>query len=91
VRSLNHLPLVAPAHASAFVAGYRRRRPLDAEGLRWAIDRSLLEHAIKSWPLEHWLADVPGADAALAGSMEVLHALSGGTAELETFFGVEAR
>jgi Ser/Thr protein kinase RdoA (MazF antagonist) len=90
VRCLNHLPLVAPAHATAFLAGYRERRPLDPEGLPWAIDRSLLEHALKSWPLDRWLADVPGADAALAGSMEVLHALSAGIAQLAAFFGVEA-
>ena len=90
VRCLNHLPLVAPVHATAFVAGYRERRPLESEGLRWAIDRSLLEHALKSWPLDRWLADLPGADAALAGSMEVLHALSAGTAQLAAFFGVEA-
>lgn len=90
VRCLNHLPLVAPAHATAFVAGYRERRRLDPEGLRWAIDRSLLEHALKSWPLERWFADLPGADAALAGSMEVLHALVAGTAQLAAFFGVEA-
>jgi len=89
VRCLNHLPIVAPAHATAFVAGYRERRPLDREGLRWAIDRSLLEHALKSWPLDRWLEDVPGADAALSGSMEVLHALCAGTAQLAAFFGVE--
>ena len=89
VRCLNHLPLVAPAHATAFVTGYRERRPLDREGLRWAIDRSLLEHALKSWPLDRWLGEVPGADDALSGSMEVLHALAAGTAQLAAFFGVE--
>lgn len=88
VRCLNHLPLVAPAHATAFVAGYRARRALDREGLRWAIDRALLEHALKSWPLERWLADLPGAEAALTGSMEVLLALSAGTAQLAAFFEV---
>jgi Ser/Thr protein kinase RdoA (MazF antagonist) len=89
VRCLNHLPLVAPAHAAAFTAGYREGRPLDPEGLRWAIHRSLLEHALKSWPLERWLADVPGADADLTSSMAMIHALSTETARLGAFFGVE--
>jgi Ser/Thr protein kinase RdoA (MazF antagonist) len=89
VRCLNHLPLVAPAHAAAFMAGYREGRPLDPEGLRWAINRSLLEHALKSWPLDRWLADVPGADAALTSSMEIIHALSTDTARLAAFFDVE--
>lgn len=89
VRCLNHLPIVAPAHATAFLAGYRARRPLDRECLRWAVDRALLEHAIKSWPVERWLADLPGADASLSGSMEVFAALSTHTAQLEAFFGVE--
>jgi Ser/Thr protein kinase RdoA (MazF antagonist) len=90
VRCLNHLPLVAPTHAAAFVAGYRQRRPLEPEGLRWAIDRSLVEHALKSWPLERWLADLPGADAALFGSIEVLQVLSAGVPQLAAFFGVDA-
>ncbi len=90
VRCMNHLPLVAAAHASAFVSGYRSVRDLDPIGLRWAVDRSLLEHAVKSWPLERWLAGLPGAERALAGSMEVLQALHDGVAALERFFGVEA-
>lgn len=91
VRCLNHLPLVAPVHATAFVAGYRERRPLDRDGLLWAVDRSLLEHAVKSWPLERWLADLPGAETVLTGSMDVVQALHAGTAQLAAFFGVEAR
>jgi Ser/Thr protein kinase RdoA (MazF antagonist) len=89
VRCLNHLPLVAPAHATAFITGYRERRSLDPDGLRWAVERALLDHALKSWPLDRWLADVPGADAALASSMELFHALTSGTARLGAFFGVE--
>ncbi len=89
VRCLNHLPLVAPAHATAFVDGYRSVRPLEREALRWAVDRALLEHAIKSWPLELWLAGLPGAERHLAGSSEVVHALHTGIARLERFFGVE--
>jgi len=88
VRCLNHLPIVASAHATAFVAGYRERRPLELDGLRWAIDRSLLEHALKSWPLERWLAELRGAESALFGSIEVLHALHSGTAQIAAFFGV---
>jgi Ser/Thr protein kinase RdoA (MazF antagonist) len=84
VRCLNHLPLVAPTHASAFVEGYRSVRTLDRAALRWAVDRSLLEHAVKSWPLERGAAD------ALAGSMDVVHALHDGVSELERFFGLEA-
>lgn len=89
VRCLNHLPIVAPPHATAFLEGYRDRRPLDRERLRWAVDRALLEHAVKSWPVERWLADLPGADASLSGSMEVFGALSTHTAQLEAFFGVD--
>jgi Ser/Thr protein kinase RdoA (MazF antagonist) len=90
VRCLNHLPLVAPAHAAAFMDGYRSVRPLDRAALRWAVDRALLEHAIKSWPLERWLAGLPGAERSLAGSSEVVHALHSGVDALERFFGVEA-
>ncbi len=86
VRCMNHLPLVAPAHARAFVAGYRSVRPLDRDALRWAVDRALLEHAIKSWPLERWLAGLPGAERILSGSMEVLHALHDDVSKLERFF-----
>jgi hypothetical protein len=56
--------------------------------LRWAVDRCLLEHAIKSWPLEQWLAGVRQAEQALSGSMEVLLALHAGVRELERFFGL---
>jgi len=86
VRCLNHLPLVAPAHASAFVDGYQHVRRLTAEAVRWAIDAALTDHAVKRWPLEQWLAGEEGAAAKLAGSMEVLHALAGGSADLEAFF-----
>jgi Ser/Thr protein kinase RdoA (MazF antagonist) len=85
VRCLNHLPLVAPAHATAFVDGYRGVRPLERDALRWAVDRSLLEHAVKSWPLDR------PSGRALAGSTEVLHALHDGVGALERFFGVEDR
>lgn len=81
VRCLNHLPLVAPVHARAFVEGYLTRRPLDRAGLRWGIDRALFDHAIKIWPLDR--------PAMLPRSMEVLTALSAGVAGLEAFFGVE--
>lgn len=89
VRCMNHLPLVAPRHATAFVDGYRSVRALDRAALQWAVDRALLEHAVKSWPLERWLAGLPGAERSLAGSMEVLHALHDGVADLARFFGVE--
>lgn len=88
VRCLNHLPLVAPTHATAFVNGYRSVRPLDRDTLRWAVDRCLLEHAIKSWPLEQLLAGTSRAEQALAGSMEVLLALHAGVRELARFFGL---
>jgi Ser/Thr protein kinase RdoA (MazF antagonist) len=88
VRCLNHLPLVAPTHATAFVNGYRSVRPLDRDTLRWAVDRCLLEHAIKNWPLEQLLAGASHAEQALAGSMEVLLALHAGVPELERFFGL---
>jgi Ser/Thr protein kinase RdoA (MazF antagonist) len=82
VRCLNHLPVVAPAHATAFVEGYRSRRPLDRAGLRWGLDRALLDHALKLWPL--YRQDM------LQRSMEVLTAVSNSIPELERFFGVEA-
>jgi Ser/Thr protein kinase RdoA (MazF antagonist) len=88
VRCLNHLPLVAPTHATAFVSGYRSVRPLDRDTLRWAVDGCLLEHAIKCWPLEQWLAGASHAEQALAGSIEVLLALQAGVQELERFFGL---
>jgi len=85
VRCMNHLPLVAPAHASAFVDGYRSVIRLDTAALRWAVDRSLFEHAVKSWPLDN----LPRTEQALAGSMDVVQTLRAGVTELERFYGVE--
>lgn len=89
VRCMNHLPLVAPGHASAFVEGYRSVRHLDRAGLRWAVDRAFVDHAVKSWPLERARAGLPGGAAALAGSIEVVLALRAGVVQLERFYGVE--
>lgn len=89
VRCLNHLPLVAPDHAAAFVAGYRDVRTLDADALRWAVHRTLVDQAMKGWPLERWLAGDPGAESMLRGSMEIVHALHDGSGRLAEFF-VEA-
>ena len=83
VRCMNHLPIVAPAHATAFVDGYRSVRPLAREALRWAVDRSLFEHSIKNWPLDR------PSGLSLAGSREVVETLHGHIDVLERFFGVE--
>jgi Ser/Thr protein kinase RdoA (MazF antagonist) len=91
VRCLNHLPLVAPAHATAFVSGYREVRALDGTTMRWAVDRMLVDHATKSWPLERWLAGEQGAEAMLRGSMEIVHALAEGSVRLASFYEDLAR
>jgi Ser/Thr protein kinase RdoA (MazF antagonist) len=92
VRCLNHLPLALPAHASAFIAGYRiAGGALDRELVRWAIDVVLVEHAVKRWPLEQWLAGDASAAPRLTGSMAILHALADGTAALEAFYERETR
>jgi Ser/Thr protein kinase RdoA (MazF antagonist) len=88
VRCMNHLPLVARPHASAFVTGYRSVRALDPASLRWAVDRAFIEHAIKSWPLDRLLAGLPGAEERLAGSVEVTLALHARIGELDAFYGV---
>lgn len=90
VRCLNHLPLVAASHARAFVAGYREARPLAPDAIAWAVDRALTEHATKHWPLDRWLAGLPGAERALTGSMEVVGALAARSGELAAFFAAEA-
>lgn len=91
VRCLNHLPLVAPANATAFVCGYREARELDPSALRWAVERTLVDHAMKSWPLERWLDGAAGAETMLRGSMEVLLALRDGSDRLASFFEDAAR
>jgi len=88
VRCMNHLPLVARPHAAAFVAGYRSVRELDPSTVRWAVARAFVDHAIKGWPLEHWLAGVPGAEARLSGSVAILLALHARAGEIEDFYGV---
>lgn len=86
VRCLNHLPLIAPELAAAFVDGYLARRPLRAAALAWAVDAALVEHALKRWPLERWLDRVPGADRQLAGSIEVTAVLARDPVRLHAFF-----
>ncbi len=86
VRCLNHLPLIAPDRAAAFVDGYLARRPLRRDALAWAVDAALVEHAIKRWPLERWLDRLPGAERQLAGSIEVTAVLARDPARLRAFF-----
>lgn len=91
-RCLNHLPLVAPALAWAFVDGYLERRSLDPDRVEWALHAAVSAHALKHWPVELWLADAPGAAARLAGMAEIVRSLVDGAAELETFgCGLRAR
>jgi Ser/Thr protein kinase RdoA (MazF antagonist) len=86
VRCLNHLPLVAPVHASAFVEGYLMVRDLNIDVLRWAVDAALIEHALKRWPLERWLRGEPGSDAQLTSVIAMVRTLARGACALDAFF-----
>ncbi len=85
IRCLNHLPLVAPGSAWAFVEGYLERRPLHAARLAWALDASLRAHALKHWPVELWLAGAPGADDRIRALAEIVRALVEGRDPLDAF------
>jgi hypothetical protein len=78
VRCLNHLPLVAPTHAQAFVRGYRTRRALRADVVSWAVDVALTAHAVKHWPVERFLAGEADAPALLEGFAPMLRAFAEG-------------
>lgn len=86
VRCLNHLPLVATDHATAFVDGYRAVRALRADWLAWSIHAALAVHALKHWPIERHLAGEPDPLGILHGIVEVVHALVTRTDELAGFY-----
>jgi Ser/Thr protein kinase RdoA (MazF antagonist) len=90
VRCLNHLPLVAPEHARAFIAGYREVCALEAAALAWAVDASLVDHALKRWPIDRLLAGHSDADASVRRSAEVLRALVDGIDTLRAFYAAHA-
>lgn len=90
VRCLNHLPLVAPEHARAFIAGYREIRALDAKELAWAVDASLVDHALKRWPIDRFLAGHADAEASVRRSAEVLRVLVDGIDALRAFYAAHA-
>lgn len=84
-RCLNHLPLVAPEHAWAFVRGYLERRSLDPALVAWAFDAAIATHALKHWPVEAWLAGAPGAEEQIAGLAAIARAFVDGGPRLEAF------
>jgi Ser/Thr protein kinase RdoA (MazF antagonist) len=86
VRCMNHLPILAPRCAAAFLDGYCGVRELAAAGLRWAVDAALAEHAMKRWPIERWFAGEPDAERHVAGSAEILATLQRHAPELEELF-----
>jgi Ser/Thr protein kinase RdoA (MazF antagonist) len=90
VRCLNHLPLVAPDHARAFIAGYREVRALEAVALAWAVDASLVDHALKRWPIDRLLAGHADAEGSVRRSAEVLRALVDGIDALRAFYAAHA-
>lgn len=84
-RCLNHLPLVAPAFAWAFVDGYLERRALDPERVAWAIDAAVTAHALKHWPIEPWLCAEPGSAERIAGMAEIVRSFVEGRPRLLAF------
>jgi Ser/Thr protein kinase RdoA (MazF antagonist) len=86
VRCMNHLPILAPPSAAAFLDGYCAVRELAAVALRWAVDAALTEHAMKRWPIERWLAGEPDAERHVAGSAEILATLQRHAPALEELF-----
>lgn len=83
VRTLMHLPLVAPDPATAFLEGYRTEGTLDPESLSWAVQAMLFEQAVKHWPVDHWLAGRPDR---LLESLDVLASLDQKAEDLEDFY-----
>ena len=90
VRCLNHLPLVAPARAAAFLAGYRALRALDPGLLAWSVAAALVSHAVKHWPVEKFFAGEPGARERLRAMAEMVRVLVRRRRELDAFFGAAA-
>lgn len=88
VRSLNHLPLVAREIADAFLAGYRGERSLDPARLAWAVDATLVHHAVKRWTLERWLAGTGAPDAAVLGNVDLMRALAGSRDALVAYYAM---
>jgi Ser/Thr protein kinase RdoA (MazF antagonist) len=86
VRCLNHLPLEAPALAEVFVRAYQQVRPLRPEHMAWAVDAACLQHALKRWVLQGWLADPPRFASHLHGAMKMVSTMAGSRRHLVDFF-----
>jgi len=86
VRCLNHLPLEDAASAAEFVRAYLRVRPLRVELMPWAVDAACLQHALKRWMLQGWLADPRRFTTHLQGAMRMVSTMAGARAQLIDFF-----
>lgn len=86
VRCLNHLPLLAPHLALAFIDGYRARHPLRGEALAWSVDASFVSHALKHWPVGLCLRGEDGARDRLVAMAEMVDVLLRRRRELDSFF-----
>lgn len=86
VRCLNHLPLEDSASAAQFVRAYLRVRPLRVERMPWAVDAACLQHALKRWMLQGWLADPRRFTTHLQGAMRMVSTMAGARAQLIDFF-----
>jgi len=87
VRCLNHLPLASPALARIFVQAYLRVRPLRAERMAWAVDTACLQHALKRWMLQGWLADPPRFATHMEGALRMVSMMDGARQQLIDFYG----
>ncbi|WP_144640019.1 phosphotransferase enzyme family protein [Bordetella genomosp. 13] len=86
VRCMNHLPLEAPELAQAFVHAYLHVRPLRAERMAWAVDAACLQHALKHWLLQGWLADPPSFETSLQGALRMVSMMDGARGRLIDFY-----
>jgi len=92
VRCLQHMPVVSPDEASAFLRGYLGARRAEsgggAEPMDWrgCLGAQLEDLACKSWPSEALLAGDDWGREHSEGQAEILRALLSGWSECERFY-----
>jgi Ser/Thr protein kinase RdoA (MazF antagonist) len=86
VRALHHLPVLAPASAATFLAGYRAVRALSPAALERAARRLMLGHALKHWPAEAWLRGEAWAAPHFTEHFAVVAALDEGADAYDRFY-----
>ena len=86
VRCMNHLPLIAPEQARAFIHAYLEIHPLHRSRMCWAVDAACVQHALKRWILQHWLETPQAFNAQLQGAMSMTQLLVSARQPLIDFY-----